>query len=265
MLSRRAVSTGLLIPLVIALAGCATTTQGHGGTEDPAKATIGPPPTDAAGLAGVMQRSVGAITSAHINLDISIGAQRSRGQGSQAVSGGKLTALDLTESVGSMGTLRMLIVGEQTFVVLPQSLKHSKKKWTLITSDSSDPVIKSLDTSIRASREAVSLSTAASFVNTAKSLKLVGSGTVNGAPASHYTIAVDVSKLPEDYPGRDGLVAAGLKTLPVELWIDNHGRPVQMSQKFSVQGKVIASLITLGNFNAPLRITAPPSDQVSTS
>jgi hypothetical protein len=161
--------------------------------------------------------------------------------------------------------VQVRIVGEETFVALPKSLNKSAKPWVVVTSDSNDPVIKSLDASLKSAREAVSPDTASTFADTAKSLRLVGTEQVNGAAASHYSIAVDVSKLPAAYPGRDALMSAGLKTLPVELWIDEHGRPVRLSEKFSAQGQVISTVLNLSNFNATLHITAPPASQVSTS
>lgn len=265
MLSRRAISTVLLVPIAIALAACSTTTKGQGSPGGPDIPTLSAPPTNVPSLAAAMQRGTNSITSAHLAVDITVAGQRVQGAGDEALAEGKLTALSLSETVGGLGTLQVRIVGEETFVALPSSLNKTGKPWAVVSADSTNPVIKSLDTTIKTARQAVSPNTASTFAKTAKSLRLVGSEQVNGSAASHYSIAVDVSKLPAAYPGRDSLISAGIKTLPAELWIDEHGRPVRLSEKFSAQRQVISTVLNLSNFNATLNITAPPASQVSTS
>ena len=78
-------------------------------------------------------------------------------------------------------------------------------------------------------------------------------------------INVDVAKLPENTPGRQALLGAGITMLPLGLYVDDQGRPVRATQDLTVQGQHTATVITLSKFNAPVSISAPPPDQVSTA
>jgi hypothetical protein len=75
---------------------------------------------------------------------------------------------------------------------------------------------------------------------------------------------VDVAKLPASLPGKDALVSSGLKTLPIELYIDSAGRPVQVTEHFTVSGQTVSTDVKVTEYNAPVTITEPPADQVST-
>jgi hypothetical protein len=270
MVNRRIAAVAVLSAASIAVAGCSSTTSGHGGpsgssTTTTSAATPKPTATDAASLATLVQRGVETLTSAHLTLDVGVGEQKIRGAGDETLSHTKLVAFDLAETISGAGTLRMRLVGGKTYVNLPPSMSHSGKPWTLITANSSDPVIKSMNSALSTLRDAASVNSPATFVRVAKSVKLLGSEPVNGAPANHYSIKADVTKLPSSFPGRQALISAGLSTLPVELWVDSAGRPVKVVEKLTTQGQTVSSEVTLSRFNAPVHITAPPADQVGTS
>jgi hypothetical protein len=277
MVRLRTVSIVLLVPVTTALVACSSSVTGKGSSSGPGTGAPGSGsapqrasaphsmPSDAAGLGALMKQGVSSITSAHISLDVKAAGQGINGSGDETFSGGKLTAFDLTETIGSTGTLRLRIVDSKTYVALPASLNHSGKPWALVTANSSDPVIKSMNQSINSALSSASLDSVSLFVTAAKSVKLDGSDSVDGAAATRYSVVVDVTRLPGDYPGRQTLVSAGLSTLPVDLWINSQGRPVKVSEKFSVQGQSVSTQIGVSKYNAPVQITAPPADQVSTS
>jgi hypothetical protein len=268
---RRLVAVAVLSPALIALAACSSTTSGNGaptGGALPGNTIASTPksaPTSATGLSAQLQHGLASITSAHIAIDVSAGGLGVQGAGDEQVSNGKLTAFDLAETISSMGTLRLRIVDGKTYAGLPPALNKSGKPWVLVTANSSNPVVKSLSTSINSAQSAASLDAAGQFVAAAKSVKLVGSESLGGTPVNHYAIVVDVSKLSAAYPGREALNSAGLTTVPVDLWIDSAGRPAKVLTKFTVQGQTVSSQATLSRFNEPVHITAPPADQVSTS
>ncbi|MDQ2750259.1 MAG: hypothetical protein M3Y44_12160 [Actinomycetota bacterium] len=267
----RVVFPALLCAATTTLAGCAATVAGHGSRGVPGigassgVAQSGPTPTDAPGLAALMQRGVASVTSAHTTFDVEAAGQGFKGAGDESLTAGKVTAFDLSETVSETGILRLRTVDGKTYVGLPPSLNHSGKPWALVTASSSDPVIRAMSTSIDSTQSATSLATPSAFVAAATSVKVDGPDQVNGAPATHYSIVADVTKLPVSYPGRQALIAAGLSTLPVELWIDSQGRPVKVSQHFTLRGQPVSSRVGLSRYNAPVHITAPPPDQVSTS
>jgi hypothetical protein len=243
----RAVAIALLALVATVLVACSSSSTGTGR------------------LAALMKQGVTSITSAHITLHVKAAGPDINGSGDETLSGGKLTALDLTESSGPAGTLRLRIVNGRTYAGLPPDLNHSGKPWALVTADSSDPVIKSINASMSSALSAASLEATLTFIVAAKSVKLDGPDQVDGAAASHYSVVVDVAKLLSDDPDRQTVISAGLSTLPVELWIDSRGRPVKVSTTFSVQGQSVSTQVGVSKYNVPVQITAPPPDQVSTS
>jgi hypothetical protein len=266
----RVAAVAVLGPALLTLAACSSTIPGQGARAGAATATTsaGAPqsaPTDAAGLSALLRRGIASITSAHIDLDITVADQMVHGTGDEEASGGKFTALDLTETLPGTGTLRLRIVDGKTYAILPPALKTPGKPWVLLTADSSNPVIRSLSTSLSSAENAASLATPGLLVAAAKSVELIGTESVGGTPARHYAIVVDVSKLPASYPGRQAITAAGVTTVPGELWVDSAGRTVKVVDRITVQGQSISSQVTQSRFNAPVHITAPPADQVSTS
>ena len=157
----------------------------------------------------------------------------------------------------------MLLVDGQTYVQLPAGLNPSDKPWLLISADSTNPIVQQLATSLQSVTSSSSLDQYTAFTEAA-TVKVVGPDQVDGADATHYALSVDVTKLPNDTPGRSDLLSAGLVTLPVDLWVDDHGRPVKVSEELTVQGQNVTTLVTLGNFDEDVTITAPPADQVAT-
>ncbi|MHB8439937.1 MAG: hypothetical protein ACYDD4_12365 [Acidimicrobiales bacterium] len=51
----------------------------------------------------------------------------------------------------------------------------------------------------------------------------------------------------------------GLTNLPVDVWVDAAGRARQVRTSFGLLGLTVAATETLGNFGAPVNVTAPPS------
>ena len=86
----------------------------------------------------------------------------------------------------------------------------------------------------------------------------------NGAAATHYSIVVDVTKLPADNSTKQALATAGLTSLPIEMWVDSKGRLVQLTEALTVSGQSTSTKITISKYDQPVTITAPPADQVST-
>ncbi|MFN2559776.1 MAG: hypothetical protein ABR571_00550 [Jatrophihabitans sp.] len=252
------------------LAACSSSTSGKGstgssGAAGSSAAAPGGKPTDAAGLGGLMQSAIAGITSAHISLDIDAAGQKVSGAGDEKLSGGKLVAMDITEQLpGGAGSLQLIIVGGKTYAKLPASLNKSGKPYVLVTPDSSNPTVRALAGSLDSALSSASIGSVGAFITAAQTVKLVGSATVSGVKATHYSVVVDIAKLPADLPGKDALASSGLKTLPLDLYIDDQGRPVRVNEDFKVQGQEVASNVTVTNYNKPVTVTAPPASEVST-
>jgi hypothetical protein len=220
-------------------------------------------PTDAAGLAAFLEDGTASITSAHLELEVEAAGNKITGVGDETLSNGRADAFDLTETIPSVGDIRVLMVDGQTYVQLPAGLNPTDKPWLLISADSSNPVVQQLATSLQSITSSSSLDQYTAFTEAA-TVRLVGPEQVDGVDATHYALTVDVTKLPNDTPGRSDLLSAGLVRLPVDLWVDAKGRPVKVSEELTVQDQKVTTLVTLGDFDEPVTITAPPADQVAT-
>jgi hypothetical protein len=220
-------------------------------------------PTDAAGLAAFLRDGTASIRSAHLELEVDAAGNAIKGAGDETLENGRAESFDLTETIPGLGDIRVLQVDGKTYVQLPSGLNPGDKPWLLISTESSNPVVQQLATSLQSVTSSSSLDQYTAFTQAA-TVKPLGSEQVDGVAATHYALSVDVTKLPNDTPGRSDLLTAGLVTLPVDLWVDAKGRPVKVSEELTVQNQKVTTLVTLSRFDEDVSITAPPADQVAT-
>jgi hypothetical protein len=276
-MTTRRICAVLALSSALALGACTSSTSGKGQVDGstpagqssagqtPSSPSSGGKPTDAAGLGGLMQTAIAGIKTAHITLDINAAGQKVSGVGDEKMLGGKLIAMDLTENLpGGAGSIRLIIVDGKTYAKLPPSLNTSGKPYILVSPNSTNPTVKALAGSLDSALSSASLGSVGAFVTAAKSVVLKGTATVDGVQTSHYSIVVDIAKLPASLPGKDELSAGGLSTLPLELYIDDQGRPVQVTESLQVQGQSISTDVKVSDYNKPVSVTAPPASQVST-
>lgn len=266
----RRLCAAFAVPAALALAACSSSTSGTGtSTDSPASPpTSSAPTTSAAGkpasaaaLGRRLQSGVASVRSAHISMNISAGGQAITGSGDEKLANGKLRAMHLTENVGG-SSIELVIAGGKTYIKLPAALSHSRKPWTLVSQHSSNPAVKQIASTLDSALSSVSIGDVSAFVNSASSVRNDGKATVGGVDTTHYSVAIDVAKLPASLPGREQLQASGLAHLPLELYVDGQGRPVQVSESFTVASQKIATKVLVTKYNQPVTITAPPASQV---
>jgi LppX_LprAFG lipoprotein len=273
-----AMTSRRLVAVVMALTGvCATACTSSKGNGTPgasmtsgstAASTSAAPSaaaSDAAKLATRMQNAVRSVSSAHLSLNVSAAGQQVRGAGDETLRDGKLTALDLTEQIDEDITLRLRIIGTTLYVQVPPAINRTGKPWLRVSPNSSEPLLKQLSSSVISAQQYAELDSFRHFVTAAKSVKLAGHDTMDGRRTDHYSIVVDVRKLASQNPNSEALAQSGVSTVPVELWLDQRGRPVRLTEKLAVQGQQISVLITLGNYDAPVTISPPPADQIGSA
>ena len=246
----------VLVAATVLLTGCNQTEWIEG---------VGAPatPSDAAGLAAFLRDGTASIRSAHLELEVDAAGNSITGSGDETLKDGKAEAFDLTETIPGVGDLRVVMVDGQTYVQLPAGLNPSGKPWLLISTESTNPVVQQLATSLQSVTSSSSLDQYTAFTEAA-TVEVVGAEQVDGVDATHYALTVDVTELPNDTPGRSELLSAGLVKLPVDLWVDGQGRPVKVSEELTVQSQKVTTLVMLSDFDADVTITAPPADQVAT-
>lgn len=210
-----------------------------------------------------MQAAVASIKFAHISLDVNAAGEALTGSGDEQLSAGKLVAMDLKESLpGGAGDIEIIIVDGKTYAKLPTSLNPTGKPYLLVTTNSTNAVVKQLASSLDSALSSASLGSVSAFITAADSVQDKGKATIDGVSATHYAIVVDIAKLPASLPGKDALASSGLTTLPLDLYIDDKGRPVQVSENFKVQDQQVSTTVKVSAYDHPVTITAPPANQV---
>lgn len=220
-------------------------------------------PTSAPALASFIKQGFSSVTSAHLELQERLSGASIRASGDETIEGGKTKDLSLTESIPQFGTIKVIIVGSETFVQLPPSKRSpGAKPWSTVTASSSNPVLKALYQSLSMSRQIGSLDSTTLFVQAAGNLHLKDTEQLGGATVGHYSLVVQIDKLPDSFPQKSTLEQTGLHSIPVQLWVDTDGRVRKLSEQISVAGQHVNTDVTLGNFDASVHISAPPPSQV---
>ena len=285
-MNKRVLAVSLAAPLAITLAACSSggqTVDGQGGNAGPgttassgspnvsgtsgtAASTSAPATSQSSSaspslsLAAQLGQGLAQAKTAHLTLDVSAAGQTITGSGDEELSSGKLVALDLSETVESNLALRLIIVGGKTYVRLPSTLNKSGKPYQLVSAKSSDPTIRTLASSLASTQSSASLSSVTAFVSAARSVKKIGTSGSN----TTYAIDVNPAKLPGSYAGKQALISSGLTSIPIRLELDSSGRPVLVTENLTVEGQKVSTKITIGSYDKPVHIAAPPASQVST-
>jgi hypothetical protein len=205
-----------------------------------------------AGLAGV--------TSVHLSVATDLAGQKIQGGGGIGLNNGGIEQGDITEQLpGGLGEIHIILSGGKTYAKLPAALVKADKPWVLVSSDSSDPIVAQLASTIDTVLAVASPNSVVAFAKAAKSVDDLGAVTIGGVQTTHYKVSVDPKKLPSTFPGGGSSTA-----IPVDLYIDAKGRPIQISGKFTVLGQALTPKIVLSDYNKPITVTPPPADQVAT-
>jgi hypothetical protein len=105
-------------------------------------------------------------------------------------------------------------------------------------------------------------------------LKQIGTETVNGVSATHYSVTVDLAKVAKQHPEvaeiLNVLIQQGVRTQDVQLWVDAQKRPVRIVTSAQLPNPAKAGVkisttqsVDFTDWGAPVTIQAPPSDQVA--
>jgi hypothetical protein len=111
-------------------------------------------------------------------------------------------------------------------------------------------------------------SSALSYLRGSGKVREIGKETIDGVETTHYKATVDLEKAAArgDAETRQALhrliQTSGVKTLPVDVWIDGEGfvRKVQYAQQAA--GKDVKVTMKLHDYGKPVTVKPPPADQV---
>lgn len=207
-----------------------------------------------------------SIRTAHVEVVIDAAGQKINVSGDEKLQGGQVQSVQVSSrSIAGSAPVQLIVVGGRTYARLPKSVNKTGKPFVLVTKQSKNSTIRQLAASIDFSLGSVSLDRSAALVDAAKSASLIGKATISGTPTTRYSVTVTTQKLADDFPGKALLISAGLTTLPVDLYLDSTGRPVQISQAVKLGGRAVSVKISASKYNQPITIAAPPASQVGTA
>ncbi|MEV0622493.1 LppX_LprAFG lipoprotein [Nonomuraea sp. NPDC050404] len=105
------------------------------------------------------------------------------------------------------------------------------------------------------------------LVTASQDVKSVGTESVNGEDATHYSGTFPVEAAVQQVPAEDqeqvrkGL--AELKDVKFDLWVAADGLPRKLALNGSKEGATLDASLFFKGYNEPVNIQAPPADQVS--
>jgi hypothetical protein len=110
---------------------------------------------------------------------------------------------------------------------------------------------------------------ALSYLRGSSKVEEVGSESVDGVETTHYKVTVDLERAAARSSGSDRealkrlIQAGGVKTLPVDVWIDgkDYVRKVQYAQRIG-NGKAVKITMNLHDFGSPVSVKPPPAGSV---
>jgi hypothetical protein len=249
----------LLVPLLLA-GGCSS--SGGGSSSAPASSPASAVPArpsagsaQAIALGNTMRTGMSGLTSAHIVVDA--GALGGKSAGNVSYAGGRATASDITLDVG--GSTELRTIGTTTYAKPPPARNTTGKPWVIVSADSKNEFVRALDSQVTISKAAASLPAIADLAATATAVQDKGTD----GTGHHYALQIEPARSSGTTLG-SLLADIGQKSVPVDLWLDGKGRPVLIRIAVKLGTQSFDVTIAVSRFDAPVKITAPPTDQVAT-
>lgn len=97
----------------------------------------------------------------------------------------------------------------------------------------------------------------------------IGSENIRGVATTHYRATIDPKKALDRIPDKQSastlnqmLSTSGLRSIPIDVWIDRAGRVRRESMKFSAAGTSMDMTVEFTRFGVAVDTTPPPADQV---
>jgi hypothetical protein len=208
-----------------------------------------------------MRAGLATLSSAHIVVDAgSVGGTSS---GDFSYADGRSTASDITVGSGADKT-RIVTIGSASYAKLPPGRNTSGKPWVKISAASNNEFVRALASALDLSKAAASLPAVADITSTASSVQDKGAATVGGVPAHHYALVIHPANSRGTTLGTL-LGDIGQKSVPVDLYLDAKSRPVSVRISVKIGSSSLGFTVGASRFDAPVKITAPPRSQVSTT
>jgi hypothetical protein len=216
-------------------------------------------PKTAGALAALMTQGLVAAGSAHLTIDAT-GPTAVKGTGGVTMVNGRLTGLDLTTTIGSLGAVRVVEVNSVTYGRLPHPA-HAGKPWAPIPARGGATEIRKVRS---AAASAEQLATPANILAliAAGQATLRGAGKIGNSAALHYGVTTTVARVSHSAPIRALLTKQGARSVRLDLWVDGAGRPLTVKDTTSPSGAV-SGTVHFADYNHPVAVQAPSASTIA--
>lgn len=277
---------------LLALAGCGSTVAGTptaagGGNTGGGGGGTSQKITTVSDLGAIVQHNASSKNSAHVTMAMNVGGMGAINATGDMKFDGAQSAEQMTMTLPGMGDMQMIVIGTTTYMKIPTDLAGlaggtgaSSKPWTKIDLSGNDALSKSLG-STAGLADQTDPTQLIKKIAQAGTITNVTQDTVDGAPATHYSITVDVQKMLTTMTGsaddteKQALSQLGLKTMPFDIWVNSDNLPVKITTDMAFSGSAMGAggagtptqvdvTVNYTNWGEPVNIQAPPADQVGT-
>lgn len=214
----------------------------------------------------VTEKSDGA-KSTHVTFKGDMAGQKITGEGDYNFAG-ENTSMQMTMTM-SMGEITMRFVDNVVYMKMPQPLQPGKPWLKIDLADKSNPMAKAMGGSLDSMKNNDPREIVKQLVD-AGEIKSVKEEEIDGKQTTHYKLVVDPSKLKGGGLGMDeksvaALEKAGIKEMPMDIWVDGDNLPVRFVTEIPAMaggpaGKVQADYSDWGK---GVTVEAPPAAEVA--
>ena len=261
MTRHRLTAAALIAPLVLAV-GCTSsskhsTTTSTSSTPSPAGSGSSTA-SGAQALQASMHSALASVTSTAVSIDA--GGLIAATSGHIMLDNGSATASDITIGTGADAT-RVITVGSTAYAKLPAGQNTTGKPYLKVSESSSNEFVRGLASDLQILQATYSLGDLVDLLASATGFTDNGPTQLAGAPAHEYSF--DVTGDAHGSNLQKQLASLASAPVPVQLWTNAQNLPVKVVLTVKIGGASLPVTATLGSFNTPVTITAPPSSEVS--
>ncbi|MFT7872105.1 MULTISPECIES: hypothetical protein [Amycolatopsis] len=220
---------------------------------------------DARALADAATAATTSGGSAKFGTDVAVGSVRSKGQGHSRFGAGGTAQVMTTDLLGEPLELRQ--VAGKLYAKVPEgSRDEGGKPWVVVAADGTDPFSQIAGGSLTQLAAQNDPAHTLGEIRTAGTIVAAERGLLDGAAAEHYRVELDLARLGTDLPAGLPADAAGQVggKFPVELWLDEAHRPVQIVLDLSpiLPGSEARITTRYSDWGSPVDIQPPPAGEV---
>ncbi len=223
--------------------------------------------TDARALADAATAATTSGGSAKFTTDVAVGQVRSKGQGQARFGPAGTSQVMTTDFIGE--PLELRLVAAKLYAKVPEGSRDevgAGKPWVVVAPDGSDPFSQVVGGSLAQLAAQNDPAHTLGEIRTAGSIVSSERGRLDGVAAEHYRVELELARLGTDLPAGLPPDAAGQLggKFPVELWLDDAHRPVQIVLDLSpiLQGGEARITTRYREWGVPVEVQPPPAGEV---